>query len=583
MIIGYNYTRYSTVEQKHGDSFTRQAESIERYAKDHGITLDATLSFQDLGTSAFHGKNATEGRLGAFIDLAERGRIKAGQYLLMERFDRLSREDVVTALQLLLKLLSFGITVVTTANEREHTTESLKNPFNLMMVVMEMTTANEESVKKSERIGKSWSSKRKRASANFEPMTSRLPAWIKVAITMDSDTPPREHRKAVLDKNGRLMLDQEKAKIVRRIFKEASQGKGHHLIAKQFNEEGVPAIGRVSTWHDSYVQKILCNDAVIGRFQPYRMTGEDRKRIPDGEPIADYFPAVIKEALYLKVRGQRSSKQLPSGPRGNVGAGNLFTKLAVCAKCDSPMHYVNKGKRGGASLVCSNAKRGDGCIYQGWNYKLFEPTILETLYTKVDWGKLAPKIEETAQTVVEELEEQHARATVERTACATGLDRIFEELEKVGASAPLTERRIKREAKLAELTARLKFLDTQLAIGREKAAHAEEAVKSASAAFLDFRMHGKANQQARDRLRVILRDYVKVIRLHPKMTKGPLKGDREFEIHLLNELDKPIRLPFNFAVELGEAIQRHSRRSLLIPPPPDTPRSPQRRPRRAKV
>src|SRR5215467_1963131 len=88
----YSYIRFSTPEQAKGDSLRRQTELSERYAREHGLTLDDKLTFRDLGKSAFRGKNAQEGELGDFIKAVEDGRIKRGSYLLVENLDRLSRQ-----------------------------------------------------------------------------------------------------------------------------------------------------------------------------------------------------------------------------------------------------------------------------------------------------------------------------------------------------------------------------------------------------------------------------------------------------------------------------------------------------------
>jgi len=64
----YSYLRFSTPEQQRGDSFRRQTQLAQDYAARHGLELDQELSFQDLGVSAFRGRNQETGRLGDFLD-----------------------------------------------------------------------------------------------------------------------------------------------------------------------------------------------------------------------------------------------------------------------------------------------------------------------------------------------------------------------------------------------------------------------------------------------------------------------------------------------------------------------------------
>ena len=65
--VAFSYLRFSTPEQGAGDSRRRQMAMAEKYAADHHLTLDQSLSFRDIGVSAFRGKNAKEGALRAFF------------------------------------------------------------------------------------------------------------------------------------------------------------------------------------------------------------------------------------------------------------------------------------------------------------------------------------------------------------------------------------------------------------------------------------------------------------------------------------------------------------------------------------
>ncbi len=71
--LAYSYLRFSTPEQAKGDSRRRQLSLAEEYARRHGLQLDRSLNFRDLGVSAFRGKNAKEGSLRAFLDAVEHG------------------------------------------------------------------------------------------------------------------------------------------------------------------------------------------------------------------------------------------------------------------------------------------------------------------------------------------------------------------------------------------------------------------------------------------------------------------------------------------------------------------------------
>jgi len=86
----YSYLRVSGLGQIEGDGFPRQRESIQRYAKAHGIEIAA--EYRDEGVS---GTTELAGRKGlaALLDAVESGNIKL---VLVERADRVARNAMVS-------------------------------------------------------------------------------------------------------------------------------------------------------------------------------------------------------------------------------------------------------------------------------------------------------------------------------------------------------------------------------------------------------------------------------------------------------------------------------------------------------
>src|SRR5262245_23575302 len=109
----YSYIRFSNREQKKGDSLRRQTEQAEAYAARRGWTLDTSLNLRDLGVSAFRGDNALVGNLGVFLDAIKRGTVKPGSVLIVESFDRLSRQGIDEGYEVVKKILKAGIIIVT--------------------------------------------------------------------------------------------------------------------------------------------------------------------------------------------------------------------------------------------------------------------------------------------------------------------------------------------------------------------------------------------------------------------------------------------------------------------------------------
>src|SRR5580698_7964217 len=93
----YSYLRFSDPKQAAGSSADRQAAYAEKWAADHGLQLDASLSLRDEGLSAYHQAHVKKGALGTFLRAVEDGQIAPGSVLVVEGLDRLSRAEPIEA------------------------------------------------------------------------------------------------------------------------------------------------------------------------------------------------------------------------------------------------------------------------------------------------------------------------------------------------------------------------------------------------------------------------------------------------------------------------------------------------------
>src|SRR5262249_40247836 len=187
-----------------------------------------------------------------------------------------------------------------------------------------MGRAHDESVTKSQRVGAAWANKR--AQADTQPLTAKCPAWLKLS----SDRKRYEEIP-------------ERVKVVCSIFEDAVSGIGTYTITRRLNSRGINSFGRSNGWQNSYVSKILTNRAVIGEFQPHKRlpTG---KRVPVGEPIKNYFPAIVEPDLFHRAQSARADRRLAGRGRKGKYVTNLFSGMSTCFSCGSHMAFENKGQ-----------------------------------------------------------------------------------------------------------------------------------------------------------------------------------------------------------------------------------------------
>lgn len=148
----YSYLRFSRPEQAKGSSIERQLKFAEDYANKHNLVLDDSLIMTDKGLSAFHGTHKKKGAFGQFLQAVESGKVESGSVLVVESLDRISREDPLIAQSALTDLILAGITVVTAGDNQVYSREEVQqNPFKLIMSLVVMIRANEESETKQRR------------------------------------------------------------------------------------------------------------------------------------------------------------------------------------------------------------------------------------------------------------------------------------------------------------------------------------------------------------------------------------------------------------------------------------------------
>lgn len=360
----YSYVRFSTAEQLKGKSLERQTEAAVVYAAQHGLTLDTSLSLKDLGVSAFRGKNASSGALKIFLDRVADGTVPRGSFLLIETFDRMSRESAYDAQFTLQSIINEGVTVVTLTDSKQYSVEIMRSdPMSLIYSILLMSRSHEESATKSKRVADAWARKRQKLREG-ETLTAHTPKWIRVRRL--KDLRPGEQRK--------VELIPSRAKLVREMFELCLKGVGASKIAGMLNDRNVPCWSGSRFWHQTYVRRCLLNRAAIGELQPARGKVEGRKRLRelDGPPIKDYWPPIISESMFDQAQQLIKARTLVKGPKTGV---HLLASLARCPICGSSMERKIKRQGAAPRFICS-AVRVRKCKFHSVKIELLERALI---------------------------------------------------------------------------------------------------------------------------------------------------------------------------------------------------------------
>ncbi len=361
----YSYTRFSRKSQAKGSSLQRQTEKAQEYAKKNNLILDTNLRMADLGKSGYFGEHTKEdGALGKFLQLVQNGLISKGSVLVVEALDRLSRQAVRTALKQFMSILDAGISIVTTIDGMVYTPDY--DSKDLIISITYMQANYNQSVEKQERGERVW--KYRRQSADIKKIVSTGPRYL------------------ILNKEkNRFEFKPKALTTLKYIIKLYLEGNGTAKISRILNQQNVPYFGEKSgIWSQRYISSLLSNRALIGKFQPkkYDSSGTNRRLVPTGEVLIDYFPKAIDDDTFYKIQKEIGNRKQQFNKKGKYT--NLFTNIARCGYCNSTMHIVCSGKKkhskskaDGKYLACSLAKKGGKCTNIRLRYTEFELAFLK--------------------------------------------------------------------------------------------------------------------------------------------------------------------------------------------------------------
>lgn len=345
----YSYMRFSDPRQAAGHSSERQLAYATRWAQEHGLRLDESLSLKDEGLSAYHQQHIKSGALGVFLAAANAGRVPAGSVLIVEGLDRLSRAEPIQAQAQLAQIVNAGITVVTASDGKTYSREHLKaNPMDLVYSLLVMIRAHEESDTKSKRI---LASIRRQCEGWLAGTYTGLirngkdPAWLELV-------------------DGQWQLVPSRVAAVRAGLDLYRRGHGASSIVRELHAQGLSLTGRGP--QSLQIYRLINQRALIGEKE--LKIDEQQYHLPG------YYPALLSPTEWSELqavvggRGRRHAK----GPVPHIITGMGIT---LCGYCGRALVGQNIGTRnrladgriqdGHRRLHCTSNSHGDGCPVPG--------------------------------------------------------------------------------------------------------------------------------------------------------------------------------------------------------------------------
>ncbi|EKY3262095.1 recombinase family protein [Cronobacter sakazakii] len=361
----YSYVRWSTDKQSGNTSLDRQTDKAKAFASLHGLEYVQIL---DAGISAFRGKNTTQGALAGFIEAVKAGAIPNDSYLYVENLDRLTRQDVMTALNLFTGLLSLGLTIVTGMDGKVYSQDSVKNNVtDLMMSLFLFSRANEESLTKQKRAHETALKLIDRHRAGLPvniKSAGSAPWWIDASMgTYEAVRPHPVHWKAA-QKAVELMLE----------------GWGCFRVASYLTDNPdlyPPPRGnrgkgkkRSECWAVANLKAMRSNRALYGE-KVITIDGVTHR-------LSNYYPAVCSQTDFARLQDVACSNRHKVGEVRQTITLLSGLGLLRCGHCGGSMSFFSK--EGRIRYVCETGKnKTSSCRVWSVSGQLVERCLLPPL------------------------------------------------------------------------------------------------------------------------------------------------------------------------------------------------------------
>ena len=152
------------------------------------------------------------------------------------------------------------------------------------------------------------------------------------------------------DENGKLIINPEEAKIIRRIYKELLEGKGASLIAQGLTKDKIKTARGNTSWTSDAILKLIKNEKYCGHALCQKSVTLDplsHKRVRNKNHKPQYFirdnhPPIISEAKWNAAQKELERRRMmardPDGKYKQVYSGKApFSNLLYCDECGMPI------------------------------------------------------------------------------------------------------------------------------------------------------------------------------------------------------------------------------------------------------
>lgn len=175
------------------------------------------------------------------------------------------------------------------------------------------------------------------------------------------------------DEDGKLVIKEDEAVVVRRIFREYLQGASLHDICIGLEADGILTGAGKKHWRPETVKKMLCNEKYIGDAllqKTYTISPITKERVANKGDVPQYYvennhEAIIPKDLFMQVKEEmvRRAHMKAGNKRRVYSSKYALSCMVFCAKCGDIYRRITWNNRGKHSIVwrcCTRVEQGPG-------------------------------------------------------------------------------------------------------------------------------------------------------------------------------------------------------------------------------
>ncbi len=201
------------------------------------------------------------------------------------------------------------------------------------------------------------------------------------------------------NKDGEIEIDEDEAKIVRKVFNMYSKGYSQGYIAEELNKDGLLTKYYNLPYQEGTIRGLLNNEKYTGnallqksiRRRVGDRTGEKNQQTQPKYYVENSHPKIITKALWDRVHSIKSQRMLKYNHTNDVlelkrkaKSRSIYSGFIECPICGKNYHYkVNNKREKWATeiLICSSNREKKVCE----NDSLFVETFDEQMISQINY------------------------------------------------------------------------------------------------------------------------------------------------------------------------------------------------------